>query len=331
MLVLGVGFVVWIAVHTPWLEVMARAQRVSPVVWLLAAVGMLCSYGARAARLTTEWYARAKQSGALRGSVWQAWWQCVQLVVLHNASVNFLPMRAGEMTYPLWLKRQWGVAISDSLASLLLLRLQDATVLLLLGCWAYSFKLGAMAVFAWVLLVGAMFLLAKKLGADVAANHSKNDGDGDGDGVFGKLKRALVQSRGGLWAWCWSVVNWCIKVSALGLLMQALLVDGAGDSGAGLSFLQGWQAALGGELAALWPVQPPAGLGTYELGVWLGQQVFGQGLSSLRSVVALFTQSGQTVILGAALVVHTFVLCCSAISASLVALWAVKRSGSRLQ
>lgn len=326
MVVLAVAFLAWIVWHTPWSEVWTRARGIPWWVWCVAILGMLCSYGARAARLTAEWYSYAQRHGHVDGGIWSAWLPCLRLVILHNASVNFLPMRAGELAYPMWLKDQWGVPIANSVASLFLLRVQDVLVLLLLACWAYSLHWGVGATGAWVMLVLAFWRIGQN---PTSRSATPSLSSNVSTSMFSKLRAALTQSRGGLWAWMWSLVNWCIKISALGLLLWALLPPEATDTASIAAqpitpyadWTRGAQAALGGEMAALWPIQPPAGLGTYELGVWLGQRVFGSGLTSLHDAVRAFSATQQQLVLGAGLVVHTFVLCCSAISAVSVLLW----------
>jgi hypothetical protein len=76
--------------------------------------------------------------------------------------------------------------------------------------------------------------------------------------------RSLMHRRSGLAGWCLSWGNWVLKITAV-----AGLLHGLAPEAASLDFAQALAGALGGELAALLPVQGPAGLGTYEAGVWL--------------------------------------------------------------
>ena len=62
---------------------------------------------------------------------------------------------------------------------------------------------------------------------------------------------------------------------------------------AGIPLLAALRGSLGGELAGVQPLQPPAGLGTYEAGIWLG--------SALPA-------SWQAQVVSAALAVHAFSL-----------------------
>lgn len=69
----------------------------------------------------------------------------------------------------------------------------------------------------------------------------------------------------------------------------------------GLETLQTLQGALTGELSALLPVSGPAGLGTYEVGVWTGLGLPWSDMQSLMASV-LFT--------------HLFFLCVSLLGAA---------------
>jgi hypothetical protein len=80
------------------------------------------------------------------------------------------------------------------------------------------------------------------------------------------------------------VALWTLKILANGGLLAALV---------GLSPETALRAALGGELGGVQPVQPPAGLGAYEAGVWLAASVDG---------------STGPVLVAGALAVHAFSL-----------------------
>jgi transposase len=72
-------------------------------------------------------------------------------------------------------------------------------------------------------------------------------------------------------------------------------------------WLQAWCGALGGELGAAFPVQPPAGFGTYEAGSALAASLAGPGL--------------WADLLGAALVVHVFAVCSAALAGAFATLF----------
>ncbi|RZS58510.1 lysylphosphatidylglycerol synthase domain-containing protein [Sphaerotilus mobilis] len=96
-------------------------------------------------------------------------------------------------------------------------------------------------------------------------------------------------------AWLCAGANWSLRLAVVAALL-AVLADLPVDA-----TLRG---ALGGEWAAVLPLQAPGGLGTYEAGVWAGLQSHPQGrLAALDTRVA------------AALIVHLYWLAISLLAA----------------
>lgn len=263
--------------------------------WLLAAAGLMLSYVLRACRVRAEWRDR-RELGLAR---------CVQIVLLHNAALNVLPMRAGEFGYPWLLYRHARVPVADSAASLLWMRLQDGAVLgalavisaLAMGWFRSSLSPGVavalLCVFALSLAVAGWLLRrwhAWLSGWSSSAAASK---------PVRWLQRAAVAASAGFAradasTWFWCTANWIVKLAALGLLLAAV---------AGLPGPAAWCAVLAGELAAALPVQPPAGFGTYEAAVLLGATLAGSG--GVRNVLV------------SALTVHLFVIAASLAAAGI--------------
>ncbi|HZE91065.1 MAG TPA: phosphatase PAP2 family protein, partial [Rhizobacter sp.] len=124
-------------------ETFGRAARLGLAGWLLAACGMFVSYAFRAARLHAEWRVRRQLDPA----------HCLRVTLLHNAAVNVLPMRSGELGYPLMLYRQWQIPLADSASSLAWMRLQDMIVIAWLGSLAAVAALWSQGLIALPLMV----------------------------------------------------------------------------------------------------------------------------------------------------------------------------------
>lgn len=291
---------------------LARSAAQVPVwAWGAGVAGILASYALRAARMHAEWRPRTQAS----------YGECLQLFVMHNAAVSLLPFRSGELGYAWWLLRRWQVPLSESLASLLWLRLQDALVL----AWMALAGLGSWPV--WQGLVGALVLAVAAMRwapglwlrwvAHSAARFPAGATSSAGGNpsrwrrMLGQLIEAWRASRGGALAWGYCVANWALK-----LWVAALLLHAVGP----LDLAAAWRGALGGEWAAVLPVQGPAGLGTYEAGVWVGSQVGASGEVSARI--------SSSAVVGAALLVHALWLATS-VSAALIAWILSHRSGRR--
>lgn len=237
----------WLLRHVD-LPALAASMRSLPAhVWLLAGAGLCGGHALRALRLQQEW-------GHVRPVGFAA---CLRLVLTHNAAVLLLPLRSGEASY-LWLvHRQWGVGWREAARSLLVWRLQDACVLAMLGLllllpWAAPARIA----FAGSLLVAGI-VLAPWIAERVDALLRRILRTGEAALVAGGASARPPHSWLGVFA---SAGNWTLKVLANGGLMLAL---------AGLPIEAALRAGLGGELAGVQPLQGPAGLGSYEAGVWI--------------------------------------------------------------
>ncbi len=227
-----------------WLDALVG---VPPLLWVVATLGLLASYALRALRLFVEWQPQVR---GIRFA------ECLRLMLLHNAAVNVVPMRAGEAGYSWIVHRQWGVPLVDAVASLLWLRLQDVAIL---AAFAIAWLLplpapaGAALALAWLVVYA---LASPHLGSLLTLL------------PWRPLQRVGAYARRpGQDAWrrpaslACALANWAVKLAVLAALLAAL---------ADLSIVDALRGSLGGELAAVLPVQGPASLGTYEAGVWGG-------------------------------------------------------------
>lgn len=282
-LVLGALALVWLFQAVAFHDLWARLRSIGPAAWVAAVAGLFGSYALRALRLRFEWAGRSDHGFA----------ECLRVTLLHNASVNILPMRTGEFSYAWMLHRRWQVGLADATASLLWLRLQDACVLGLLGvllllpaapAWRAALTAALLLGGAWLgplllrrLRVAHAGRAAAAPAATAAAVASRTKA------FFARATAAALRSRGGGAGWACSAANWLLKLVVYGGLLTLV---------AGLPPLAALAGALGGELAAVLPLQGPAGLGTYEAGVWAGA----------HSQLAGGTDNAA--LLGAALTVH---------------------------
>jgi uncharacterized membrane protein YbhN (UPF0104 family) len=264
---------VWLARHANFTALAEQAGRLPAWAWVAAACGLLGGHGMRAVRLQREW----RHLGHV------PWRQCLRIVLTHNALVLLLPLRTGEAGYLWGVRQQWGVGWRAAGLGLLRWRLQDASVLAVLA--AALLVPVPVSMRLMLVVAGAIVLhfVLPPLWSWLVKRH--------GDGQSG------VPAGGGFWAGLpASTANWCLKVLANGGLLCAL---------AGLPVLTALRAALGGELAGVQPLQPPAGLGTYEAGVWLA---------------AHLPQMQIQTVVSAAVAVHAFSLAVALVSAGVMQL-----------
>jgi hypothetical protein len=242
-------------------------------VWPVSVLGMVVSHVLRGGRMRAEWRDRLRMD-------WLTAWA---LVVRHSAWVVLAPMRGGEGVYLWALHRQGDIPFKEAGMSLLKLRLQDMAVLGVLAVLALTPAPWPVRALAAVLaLVAAMWVLPLLWRWVVARARAR------GVAPVKPLPAATLES------WFYAVSNWVVKLAAIALPLWAL-------AGAGLD--AAWRGALGGELAAAMPFQPPAGLGPYEAGVWAG----------VRSAAELPLSE----VAAAALTVHLLMLLVTVASATL--------------
>lgn len=258
----------WLLQHADLGQLWQQALRLPAWAWLAAALALLAGHSLRALRVRGEWrHIRAVGFAA-----------CLRLVLTHNAAVILMPLRSGEAGY-LWLvRRHWGVGWRTSALSLLRWRLQDAAVLALL---ALALMLPWTPAARVLLVASAITVIALTQGPVLAWLARRAPGLTGGASASAALPQALARLGKG---WLASAGNWTLKVLALGGLLQALT---------DLPVPVALRAALGGELAGVQPLQGPAGLGTYEAGVWLA---------------AGAPPDLQALVVAAALAVHAFSL-----------------------
>lgn len=297
---LAVLAVLGVAVAPHAQEMAARAARLGAGGWLLATCGMTATYGLRAGRLHAEWKGRRNLQPL----------HCLRVILMHTAAVNLLPMRSGELGYPLMLNRRWNIPLADAASSLAWMRLQDMAIVAWLGAvtalavlWhrdmlAAPLALGA-ALLATALLVGFALRAGRWAAAAFTAVQRLALPLQRWPRMHRLLDRGLTvaaqgsaRTRGTTWAWC--VANWLTKLSTVAVLLTAL---------AGLPLFSAWCGALGGDGASALPLQPAAGFGTYEAGVAVAARL--SGYDAWREMLA------------AALTVHLFMLATSVLGAGL--------------
>lgn len=239
----------WGEVLRPW-----RSLSLFALTAALALAGV--GYLARAARVHA--YFRPRTRGRFPVSL--------RLVLVNTFFNNLLPMRLGEASFPLLLRRDFAVPLVSAVAALVWLRLMDLHTLILLGlvgigpAWLEPALLVPL-VLAWLALpwLGWRFL------------------DGGAPVARGRWGRRLAEAAAGLpgdprvfWeCWLWTVAAWMVKVGVFVWLLLAF--TGAPPAAAVLG-------AIGGELTSVLPVHGLAGLGSYEAGVVAGMAPFGVDL-----------------------------------------------------
>jgi hypothetical protein len=288
MISLTAAFVVWLVGSGQGAQVMIALGSLSAPLLLLLFAGMIVTYLLRALRVYYEF------GDATRGR----FAACLQLVLTHNALVNLLPMRAGELSFPVLLKREFGVPMMRSGGSLLWLRAQDAIIL------------AALSVVVWpgldpLMRIAGVFLLI--LGGVLLPHVAQRLLSQFSTGKLGTLCAALADSaHHARIGWLWTIANWVVKLTVLSQVFAQLLTA---------DWQVGAAGAVGGELAAISPVQGVAGIGSYEAGAAAALKL--SGIAWVDGLKAAF--SLHLLVLASALVSAGIALLASAIFRNRVA------------
>lgn len=232
----------WAALLSPWRELSLPALLVALLLFVL-------TYALRAQRLYD--YFR----DAMRGR----WPTALRLMVYHNALNNLLPMRSGELSFPLLMKSYFAIPYSTSVPALLWFRLLDLHSILLIGGLAvvgpvYSWLVALPLALAWISLPYLVFRARAPLRRALLRRPA-----GRLPSLLLKALEGLPDNHAELWrSWALTWANWLLKLVVLAwVLLQFIDVTRPAAMA----------AVIGGELTSILPFHAPGGVGTYEAGI----------------------------------------------------------------
>lgn len=191
----------------------------------------------------------------------------LRVTQIHNLMNIMLPFRAGETSFPILMRSEFGISLTRSTSALLTMRLLDLHALFAaagIGLVIESGK-GALSWLLWGLFLVAPMALFFLKGRVLSIIETR---------LPEKLSKLLVEVEAGLpanaagfmRAWLLTVLNWATKVAVLAWALFAIGVNPLGACFGG---------ALGGEVSSVLPVHAPAGVGTYPAGITAGAISFG--------------------------------------------------------
>jgi len=238
--VLAIFLLIALVRKSDWGFTFSSLQEIPVELIILLTLVWSLSFLFRAFRFQSEW----KNQGKI--SIFSA----MRLTVLHNAAVVLVPFRVGELGYPVLVRELMNVSWQHCIRSLLWLRFQDGLVLLgfvflFLPFLNLQLRMGVL------LSLILIFVTTKKWWIQIIRSRH----------FLAQQLRSFLHQRSDSWSWFWSIANWTSKLIAVSVLLNHLT---------GLDHLTSLHGALSGELSALLPITGPAGLGTYEVGVWGG-------------------------------------------------------------
>jgi glycosyltransferase 2 family protein len=257
-LLFGLIFLVesWIGWHSllsPW-------RTVAPEYLFVAIILIFFSYSLRALRVYD--YFLGEMRGRFRA--------CLRLSLQHNLLNNLLPMRAGELSFPLLMSRDFAVNPLRSVPALLWFRFLDLHTLLALSLWVASEtfvtkNIGQSTLLGIALIWMTLPWLAFKL--NKRSQQWLSGHTGKAFTMLTKILQSLPQQPGLFWrCWLWTALNWSIKLAAFAWILTLF---------SELPLATAWVGAIMGDFTSVLPIHGVAGAGTYEAGVVAGLLPFG--------------------------------------------------------
>lgn len=237
------ALVMWVQRSVGWGEVLSAWKKIPATDLLLVVLLTLAGYIARAARLGAH-FGGAVRSAPLR---------CFRVMALHNLANNFLPMRTGELSFPLLLKRDFGVPTARSVGALLWLRALDLSAIVVAAGLSLGVDRLGTAV-GWAIGLAGLSLPFVGYGLLTAR-------PADGEGLLARLASGLPTSSACLvQGQLLTLMHWGAKLAAWAWILASI---------GGIDRVLAWTGAVAGELTSVLPVHGIAGAGTYEGGIVL--------------------------------------------------------------
>ncbi len=264
-----IAFVAAVEYWLGWGTLLASWTLLPPTLVVSAASAHIASYGVRAARI--YW----AESAIPRGR----YLDCLRLLLINNSINILLPMRAGEASFPILMRRWFGVDAARATGTLLWLRLLDLHVLAAIGvvCAGHGWLIAATEL--TLVLAGLAVLLPVAVFALRAPLQSRLARRTDRLSLIGARLLGGMPARTPLLlkdlALTWTA--WIIKLAALASVFAAL---------SGLPATLATLGVIGGDLSTVLPLHTPGGFGSYEAGV-LALVAPAEGLNATLAAAAV--------------------------------------------
>lgn len=254
-------FIGWGRLLEPWRGV--------GIAWLLAAIGLVYfSYALRALRIHDYFPAETQGKYA----------RCLKITLNHNLLNNLLPMRSGELSFPLMMRSYLEIPLLRASTALLWFRLMDLLALALIGVAAVGGRF-----FTWIPALAAcvslvIFLFGFRLLRP--ALHWLDRRSGEWHTRLTPLRAGLPRDQDLFRrSWAWTLLNWLAKLGVFAALLAVL-----GEIPPPAAAL----GAIGGELTSVLPIHGVAGAGSYEAGIVAAMLPYGvPAKTSLAAAVNL--------------------------------------------
>jgi len=195
-----------------------------------------------------------------------------RIILLHNFFNNFIPMRAGEASFPILMQRYYSIPLSRSVPALAWFRLLDLHTLLLLGLIIFGkYFIGTTITMVLAIPFLLLPIFIQKFNQAALIFLSRRADNQKHKGMFSSLVITTLQNfprdnNQFYRSWCWTLLNWLVKISVFSWVMIQFI---------NINYLVAWVGVIAGDITSVLPIHGFAGAGTYEAGVIAAMLPFG--------------------------------------------------------
>lgn len=256
-LLLFIATIVGIHFHYGWFKLLAPWHTISSISLGAALLLVFLSYLLRTLRFYDYFRQYTHKHFILM----------LRITTIHNFFNNFLPMRSGELAFPMQMKTHFAIPYRRSGPALFYLRLLDLHVITLIGITLFtlpiSIPLMLMLVSGWLALPGLGFYFVESIYDNT---HSESQPTAPKQtkwlSVLNSIRDGAPNSITQLYrAWLWTLINWLIKIFAFTYILLQFLPTTIPTAVLGVT---------SGELSSVLPIHGVAGIGSYEAAVLAG-------------------------------------------------------------
>lgn len=245
-------FIVIVEHYFDWRTILSPWQKLQGTDILITVSLIFFSYWVRSMRIYG--YFNSQMHGAYKN--------CIKLVLHHNMLNNLLPMRTGEISFPVLMSRYFNISTSTSIPALLYFRLLDLHTLLsialfVIALFLYNIAISMSLFLLWMTLPVVLFstniIILRKLKAREKSPLNVL--------LIKYLTSLPLHKRSFIRSWLWTWLNWVIKLGVLSWIILLFL-----DTSFSIAII----GAIMGDLTSVLPISGIAGFGTYEAGILAG-------------------------------------------------------------
>lgn len=256
-LILALAYIYFIEHYYGWHFILQSWTKIEPI----KLAGAFCL-------ILVTWYIRALRVCDYFSLPWRdSISSCLKVVLLHNLINSIFPIRSGEASFPLLMKKEFSLSIAKSTTALVILRLLDLHVLLMTGLILYLILQKSVFLLDIAIPTSiALPLLLLSLKEWISKKISSRD-EFIGKKLLLQIISAVPERKSILLrSWLLTALCWIIKIIVYGLI--AFWFSSS-------SLIQTMLAAFAGELGSIIPIHTPGALGTYEAGMLGLSRLFG--------------------------------------------------------